>query len=1170
MRVLLAVLPLAGATAGSAWGLPVISEFLASNPGPGVDTLGLTSDWIEIFNPDTSPVDLGGWSLTDDFSKPKKWIFPAVTLQPGQYLVVRASGRNLRDPAGELHTSFALKAGGGSLGLFTPSAAAADARLDYPKQFSGISYGRPSRGGADVWFTAPTPGAANAEGGLTDYVRDTHFSLPRGFLNAPASVTVTVDTAGAVIHYTLDGSEPAETSPVLSAPVSLTTTTVLRVRAFKAGLVPGNTDTRTWIFPQAWVSQPDAPAGFPGTWGNPLKNGSFDPQLKFLADYGMDPVVAADPGMTAALTQTLPVLCVTGNREEIFGQDGVYGNGRRGNLEVPVAVEYFNPADAADRFSTRATLQAHGGGVREFAKKAFRIDFSGGASDGALHYPLFAGSPYEVFDQLVLRPGGHDSFTVTPAAGFTTLDQYDLAGHGSYVRDQFLRRTENEDGLLSPRGRYVHLCLNGLYWGLYDLHERPNARYAAGYQGGAEADWDVIHHPQTGTSQQVVDGDDGAWNDMQALAATASLPEDYAALNALTGSNAFIDHLLIRIWAGDFDWLGPAYMPGNNGQTTGNIAFYQNKNWYALRRTRGADPLPWEYFTWDAEISMGSHILRNWVGASQLPDNFSWPVAQRQLNFDFTGIARANTPAAPWAALMRDPEFKLRAADRMRRIYFNTGVLSPEIAKARLASMIQELDAPILAESARWGDVSGRSIAFVNNQLIQNWKNQRITRADFWRPETAWLRDVFAVQRAGIVVDQFRARGFYPLTAPADITPFGGALVENAKIALTQPDGAATLYYTTDGTDPRVTGTGAVAPGAQVSNAPGGLIAPPAGGTFVLKTRVLKAGEWSALTEARFSAAVPPTGAALAITEIHYHPQDPTTQEKAAGFTDGDQFEFLEITNRSAQPIALGSLRFAAGVDFDFAAAAATPAPGTTGNLRELAPGASLLLASDAPAFVLRYGRQPDGNFANGTRLSNGGEQLKLVTAAGEIIADISWQDEKGGWPAAADGEGKSLTLLAPASGSDGTTVSQWRAAAPTPGTVATSLSFVEWQGDFFTPEELANAQISGPMADPDGDGLANLLEYLTVSDPRHLSPNPLTIASTSAGAVRFQWTQRPDATGPLPALQLSPGLHNWGAAPPVTATNSTTLAVVLPTLDLPAPLAASRQFARLTVTTVP
>lgn len=1136
---------------------PVITEFLASNPGPDTDDTGLRSDWVELHNPDNSPADLTGWSLTDDPENRKKWMFPAVTLSPGGYLRVWASGLDHRDPGGALHTNFKLRGSGGSLLLFPPAGPAASAFNPYPRQFSGFSYGRPAGKPVPAWFPEPTPEAQNSAAGLTDYVRDTHFSRPRGFLETAASVNVTADTPGAEIRYTIDGSEPTPASPLFTAPLPLTNTTILRVRGFKAGFVPGNTDTRSWIFPAAWLKQPDAPAGFPATWGNPLKNGQLDPTPKVLADYGMDPVIAADSGMKAALTGTLPVLCVTGNLEDIFGTDGIMGNGRTGDSEKPVAVEYFNPADPADTFSARATFQAHGGGVREFAKKAFRLDFSGGGSEGALHYPLFAGSSSETFDQLVLRPGGHDSFTVR-AAGLTSLDPYDLAGHASYLRDQFLRRTENEMGLLSPRGRYVHLCLNGLYWGLYDLHERPNARYAAGYQGGAEDDWDVLHHPQSGTAAQVVDGNDSDWNEMQAIATGAFTPEDFARLKNLTGPDTLIDHLLARIWAGDFDWLGPAYMPGVDGiNPTSNIAFYQNKNWYALRRSRGVSPGSWQFFTWDAEISMGSHLLQRWTGVpqEQFPDNFAWPVPQRRGDFDFTGISRANTPAAPWAALLQDPEYRLHTADRIRKLYFNDGALSPAAAQSRLASLITELDAPILAESARWGDVSGFSYSMVSGQLVQIWKNQRITREKYWRPEVAWLHDTFAAQRAGIVTAQFRARGIYPLTEPADIAPSGGPFTASDKISLTQPDVSAKIYYTLDGTDPRVPLTGAVSAPALPAAGP---INPPDAESFVLKTRVLKSGEWSALTEARFTSAVPPTAVALAITEIHYHPADPSVAEISAGFNDSTRFEFLEITNRSVQPVALQDLRFAAGIDFDFATGTA---------VREIAAGGSLLLASDHDAFLLRYGFEPAGVFANGTRLANGGEQIKLVTARGAVIADFTYSDANG-WPEAADGTGKSLTLLAPFSGSDGSTPSQWRAAGPTPGNVATSLSYAEWQTDFFTPGEVANPQISGPLADPDGDGLPNLAEYLTVSNPTQSTagPGPISVTQPQPGQIRFEWPLRADAVNAAALLELTADLKNW--KPTLQTPVSTTRGVTLQRMDHPSNILG--QWSRLRVSMTP
>ena len=1106
---------------------PIINEFLASNSGTSLDDQGLSSDWIELFNPDNTPVDLAGWSLTDDADRPRKWIFPAVTLAAQEYLVVRASGLDLTVPGKPLHANFKLAAGGGFLGLYPPTGPAASVWQPYPKQFRNISYGQSGSVAPPAWMPEPSPGGVNSARILTDYVKDTTFDLPGGFIHGPNLVKVRTPTDGAVIRYTLEGSEPSSISPPFpTGGLTFPTTTVLRVRAFKDGFVPTNTDTRTWILPSAWISQPAKPPGFPQTWGYALRNGSPDPVLSVLADYAMDPRVTSHAGMEAALTETLPVLCVNGPVDAIFGLNGVMGNGRTGSLEEPVSVEFFNPAKPDDRFSARASFQAHGGGVREFAKKAFRLDFSGAFGDGALGYPLFPGSKSERFDQLVLRPGGHDSFTVQ-AAGLNTLDQYDVAAHGSYLRDQFIRRTENRMGLLSPHGRYVHLCLNGLYWGLYDLHERPNARYAVAHQGGQEADWDVIHHgPQT------VDGNDDAWNDLLSKSALASTPAEYQAVSDRLGPDDFIDHILTRIWAADFDWLGPATMPGVDGLgPTSNVAFYEAKNWYALKRSRGTAPLPWQFFTWDAEISMGNHVLYRWTGVpiSQFPANFSWPVPHRQLNFDFTGISSPNTPAEPWAALLADPEFRLRVADRLRRHCFHGGALSPASASAEINAMILELDAPILAESARWGDVSGYGIDFSGPNLVRKWTNTLITRDGYWRPEVAWLRDTFATQRSAIVVAQFKARGVYPLLEAAEASPAGGALAAGQTVNFSQPDAAAVIYFTTDGTDPRVPRTGVTAPAARIASGP---IVPPAPTPLTIKTRVFKAGVWSALTEFVFDPARLPTAASLVITEIHYHPAAPTAAEILAGWTDEDDFEFLEITNRSSGSIDLRSLRFAAGLDFDFA---------TGSSLSELQAGRSLVIASNAAAFKMRYGTDPAGSFANGTRLSNAGERLKLVTTSGVVIFEMVWDDQDP-WPTKADGAGRSLTLLAPFSGSDGTGPDQWRAGIPTPLEVASSLPFSEWQTDYFTTGELANTAVSGPNADPDHDGLENLVEYLTVSPPRTPSPGPISITTPSAGLIRFEWSRRADATGFVTALELSGDLQSWIAATSASGVQNSTL----------------------------
>ena len=1092
---------------------PLITEFQAVNHGPEVDDSGASSDWIEISNPDAEPVPLENWSLTDEADQPRKWVFPAVVLQAGERLVVRASGRDRRVAGQPLHTNFSLEAAGEFLGLYPPAGPCISCWQRYPRQFSGISYGA-GPGNVSGYFPVPTPGTTNDPDQRVDYVRDTQFSVGRGFFTDPFAVSLTCRTPGGQIRYTVNGDVPTEASLLYTGPIPITTTTTLRVRAFQEEWLPSNTDTQSYIFAATWKTQPDFPAGFSTTWGQ------FNTSVKYRGDYGINPSVTNStiygPAVIPAMTTTLPILCVTGNAGDIFGDAGIHGDLRKTDAEVPVGVEFFNPLNPADQWSARAALQAHGAAVRDFPKKAFRLDFTGALGDGELHYPLFQGSKSERFDQLVLRGGGHDSFTARVRGG--PPDANDRAFHATYLRDQFLRRTEVAAGLVSPHGRYVHLCINGLYWGLYDLHERPNAEFFAAQAGGKELDWDVLHH---GT--QLVDGDYDAWGVLQAKAAAGvQTAQEYAALAALTGPDRLIDHLLIRMWGADHDWLGPVTMPSATTVTTGDVAYYNSKNWYAARRSRGAGPGEWQFFTWDGEISMGSHLLFSWIdGTRPQPSGMAFP-RFRELRLDMTGISQPDTPAAVWDALRQWPELRLRVADRARRLFGPGGVLSPANAAARIESMRAELDLPMVAESARWGMASGFTFTGLPGGGVGvSWENTLLTRDTHWRPEVAWLRDTWCTERLPVFLDQLKARSLYPATAPVEITPPGGALGIGESFALTSPAGA--MHYTLNGQDPKDGGAGVLVWPAGQGTIPGG--------SFTVKARVWNSGtsEWSALTEAVFSSAVPPQPGMLVISEIHYHPADPSLVEVQAGFLDDGEFEFLEIANVSGLRISLGSLRFAAGVDFDFA---------LDSSLTELAPGAVLLIAADAAALQQRYGAglPVAGQFVNGTRLSNSGERVKLVTAAGVVIAEVSY-GEQGDWPAVADGGGKSLSLLDPASGLTGTSGDAWRpstAVGGSPGVLSGLLTYAEWQADHFTSAEILDAAVSGPLADPDGDSLVNLIEYAVVKNPRIPSKTVVDVAPAAAGKVRFTWERRRgavDVTAANAMLQLWSGSGMWTPA---------------------------------------
>jgi len=121
---------------------PIISEFLAVNDTSLVDEDGDDSDWIELRNPTPDPVDLDGWHLTDDAATLEKWTLPAITLDPGEFLVVFASSKNRTDPLEELHTNFRLAGSGEYLALVEPDLTIAhEYSPTYPPQQEDVSYG---------------------------------------------------------------------------------------------------------------------------------------------------------------------------------------------------------------------------------------------------------------------------------------------------------------------------------------------------------------------------------------------------------------------------------------------------------------------------------------------------------------------------------------------------------------------------------------------------------------------------------------------------------------------------------------------------------------------------------------------------------------------------------------------------------------------------------------------------------------------------------------------------------------------------------------------------------------------------------------------------------------------------------------------------------------------
>jgi len=701
------------------------------------------------------------------------------------------------------------------------------------------------------YFGNPTPGKANASG-FVDFVKDTKFSVDRGMYDAPFDVAITTATPGATIIYTLDGSQPTpDHGAVYTGPIHVDRTTTLRAAAFKEDLEPTNVDTQTYIFLDQILRQPDvAPPG--AHW-----------------DTAMDPQVVGDATQTYSAAEglvDLPVLSIVMDDVDLFGSTGIYQNPEgRGDAWIrPGSVEFFYPDDyggyrAGDGFGERVGVRIAGIYSRRMSnpKHSFRLSFQERFGNSKLEFPLFEGSPVERFDNLVVINGHNQSWATGVA-------------NALYLRDQVSRDLQQlEPGHAHVNGMFVNLYLNGLYWGQYNLAERPDDNFAAENFGGDKDDYDVFKGVRHGETSQamMVKGTRDAWSTMFAVAERdMSDPASYAEIQQYVDIDQLIDYNIGIIYTGDRD--GPTGIVA--GQST-------PKNFYGQRRRDASGRF--RFFPWDAEFTF------------------------ERTDTDVSDRLGSENPARLHMKLRANAEYRLRFADRVHKWFFNDGPLTPDRVAERFARRAAEIDRSIVAESARWGDS----------------KREPPYRRDVeWVAELARVMNSIIPARSDVVLEQFRDDGLYPQTAAPEfyvnsLRQHGGPVDEGDLLAM--PAATGTVYYTLDGSDPRL--AGGVSPSARRYDSD----PIPLTESRVVKARAIDGGQFSALSEAEFLVGGRPIPVALRLTELNYHPYDSTTE----GFDDPELFEFVELQNTGQQTIDLTGVRFTDGIEFTFAAESEGP-----------------------------------------------------------------------------------------------------------------------------------------------------------------------------------------------------------------------------------------------------
>jgi hypothetical protein len=831
----------------------------------------------------------------------------------------------------------------------------------------------------------------------TDTVK-AQYSHLGGFYQAPFLLTLSLAETSNTILYTLDGSNPVHSTSAKQGTSGLTikihpdsisgrskTPCVIVRSAVKSATgVYSFPITQTYIFIDKVREQ-----SYPGApWPlNPVKKQVFD--YEFAADVLND---ARYKDSIEIALMALPSICIATDNDHLFSsQTGIYVNtgGRGIEWERDASVELLYP-DATQGFNVNAGLRLRGGSSRSTKnpKHSLRLFFREDYGNGKLEFPLFGEEGADEFDKMDLRTAQNYSWNADE----------ELNHLNTLVKDIFSRDLQREIGQPYSRGRYYHLYLNGMYWGIYQTDERPEAKFAETYLGGEAENYDVIkvspvNYPY---KMEVTDGTNKTWGEVYNLCNKGfKNTTDYFHLEGKNASGEYdagkkkfvdidnlIDYLLIIFYTGNFD--APTSSFGGNKMPNNFYAIYdhiENNNGFI-------------FCIHDSEHAMminpayaGEGLYENRIN---IADRNGWLKMEMKSFEDFH-------PQWIHYRLSELPEYQQRFADRAYKVFGPEGLFTPTKAQALFDQRVKEIEVAIIAESARWGDA--------------RFSRSR-TKHDDWLPQIDSIRDIFFKKRTDIVIAQMKEANLYTKMTPPQIQLDGqnfyqtiSRFDETIALNIANTNGYGDLYYTLDGSDPRMVG-GAISPNAIKASASSFNL--NLANSAIINARTKNGNTWSAIRDLKILKNAENYDG-LQITELNYHPMEEIINGDT---TDGDNFEFIEFKNTGSTSLSLSGLRIDSAVNYQF------PAD------EVLAPGAFFVVASKPNSFARRYGVEASGNYSK--NLSNSGERFVLFDANDQAIMDFTYSDDLP-WPEEADGDGYTLVHTDELPSSDPNEATYWR-----------------------------------------------------------------------------------------------------------------------------------------------
>jgi hypothetical protein len=475
----------------------LINEFSAANYNHfSFDELGWEDefeDWVELYNPSGSTMDLSGYWLSDDINEPQKWSFPAgTTLAPQDFLVVVLSGMGdfSPDEYGYLNASFKLKQTAGEDIVFADSDGTVLEYYDFEElgpnrmnhSFARITDGSPE------WriCTTPTLGATNAGNFGMSYTSKPEVDQVPGFYTGSLVVTISSTEPNTTIYYTLDGSEPTGDDIEYTGPITIETSTSLRAISYSSelGVMPSFIETNTYLINEG--------------------------------------------------EQTLPVVCISRSDME----SGYWGNEEKiGVLEL-----FYKDGNLLSK--AHVDTNEHGSDSNALNQRSFDfITQDEMGHDHHVEYPLFHNTVRDEFQRLIFKAGGSDN--------------YPGASESTHMRDVLCHQLSIKAGLdIDARSdAFCVVYINGDYRGLYSMREKvddlDNFDY---YYDQPEGSVDYIK-TWGGTWNEY--GTYDGWQEVQDYIAENTLcPEDnYGWITDRIEISSFTDFYILNSYVVNQSWL---------------------------------------------------------------------------------------------------------------------------------------------------------------------------------------------------------------------------------------------------------------------------------------------------------------------------------------------------------------------------------------------------------------------------------------------------------------------------------------------------------------------------------------------------------------------------------------------------------------------------------------